>query len=207
MDKYCLYAHTNKVNGKVYIGISKNLHLRWRNKALGYGKCTKIHNAFKKYGWDNFEHAIIAENLSKEDACELEKLWIWLFKSNNTSYNITDGGEGTIGVHRSERHKQILRELMTGRYVSPETRAKLSKTRKEQHIAGKKVYAFDTYTKKLVRTYITVTEAALDVGIRSTNIARAARGKRPSAAGFIWSYFPTIDENNPLYNKILNNKK
>lgn len=207
MDKYCLYAHTNKINGKVYIGISKDIHLRWRNKALGYSKCTKILNAFKKYGWDNFEHTIIAENLSKEDACELEKLWIWVFKGNNTSYNITDGGEGTSGVHRSERHKQILRERMTGRYVSSETRAKLSKTHKEQHITGKKVYAFDTYTKKLVRTYITITEAALDVGIPSTNISRAARGKRPSAAGFIWSYFPTIDKNNPLYNKILNNKK
>ena len=107
------------------------------------------------------------------------------------------GGEGTAGVKRSEQHKQILRERMTGRYVSPETRAKLSKTHRELHLTGKKVYAFDVKTKELVMEYPTVRDAAAAVGIKANTISRAAKGGRPSAGGFIWGFSPTIDKNNP----------
>lgn len=201
-DSYCLYAHQNLTNSKVYIGISKNVKNRWRNKEKGYLHCDKIYNAFQKYGWDGFSHIVIEEGLSKEEACAREHAMIFLFKFSNMSYNITDGGEGTAGIKRSERHKQILRDRMTNRTVSEETRRKLSKTQSEICKTRRKVYAFDINTKELVKEYPSIKGAAKDIGICMSNIARAANGKRPSSAGYIWSFEPTIDKENPIYKNI-----
>lgn len=43
---YTVYKHTNKINGKVYIGItSQNVKRRWQNGAGYYG--TYFYNAIK----------------------------------------------------------------------------------------------------------------------------------------------------------------
>lgn len=46
MDKYLVYLHINKLNKKVYVGITKhdNPELRWRN-GYGYAKCIKFYKA------------------------------------------------------------------------------------------------------------------------------------------------------------------
>lgn len=100
MNNYCLYVHTNKINRKVYIGITNNTERRWRNNGIEYKpkkeNTRPFWNAICKYGWDNFEHDIIFNNLSYEDACELEKYYIKLANStnNNYGYNVAIGGNG-----------------------------------------------------------------------------------------------------------------
>ena len=64
---YCVYLHTNKINGKVYVGLtSMSPEERWKN---GKGYCNNSHfkSAIEKYGWDNFEHEIIKRGLTKDD--------------------------------------------------------------------------------------------------------------------------------------------
>ena len=62
---YTVYRHTNKMNGKRYIGITKQKpERRWQN---GYGYVgTYFGNAISKYGWDAFEHEILFEGFTKE---------------------------------------------------------------------------------------------------------------------------------------------
>ncbi len=94
---YCVYIHTNKENGKVYIGQTKfgdDPNKRWRD-GEGYGGCILFENAIKKYGWDSFNHDIIASGLTMDEANRIEESMIQQFDSTNSEngYNIRLGGE------------------------------------------------------------------------------------------------------------------
>lgn len=92
---YCVYMHKNKQNGKVYIGQTcQKPERRWSN-GYGYKGCPKFYKAIQKYGWNNFEHIIIQDHLSKEEADNLEKELITKYNSTSqeTGYNISIGGQ------------------------------------------------------------------------------------------------------------------
>ena len=91
MDKpYCIYCYTNKVNNKVYIGQSKDVTRRCQ--PANYKGCIKFYNAIQKYGWENFERTILADNLSLEEANHLEEEFIKTFNSIENGYNLKSGG-------------------------------------------------------------------------------------------------------------------
>lgn len=89
-DNYCVYVHINKINGEMYVGQSCDLHERWRCQGKNYIQCTKFFHAIKKYGWDNFIHAVIKDNLSLEEADITERELISVFDTIKNGYNIKD---------------------------------------------------------------------------------------------------------------------
>lgn len=93
IKKWSVYVHINKTNKKIYIGISSNIKNRWR--ITSYDKKQAIRAAFEKYGWDGFEHIILIDNLTKEQAMECEKALIKKYDSQNKEkgYNRSPGGE------------------------------------------------------------------------------------------------------------------
>ena len=124
--KYCVYVHTNKINGKKYVGItSLKPQERWRN-GNGYPHNTYFTNAIKKYGWnEGFIHEIVAEELSEAEACQMEKNLIAEYDCMNPNgYNSTSGGEA--GKEYSEELRQRLSEIVTERMRHPEVRAKMA---------------------------------------------------------------------------------
>ena len=92
-DKFIVYKHTSP-SGKSYIGIThQKPNLRWRSKGQGYKQCTVFYTAIMKYGWENFQHEILFENLSYEEASEKEKEMIIKYNSLVPhGYNIDEGG-------------------------------------------------------------------------------------------------------------------
>jgi hypothetical protein len=74
---------------------------------------------------------ILYENLSKEQAVDLEKELIKKYGRINIGtgilINLTDGGEGTIGVIRSVETRQKLSKINLGKTHTEETKQKLSK--------------------------------------------------------------------------------
>ena len=134
-NNYYVYKHTFP-NNKVYIGIAKQKpQKRWKN-GLGYdAHQTLMKRAIKKYGWQNIKHEILFEKLTKEQACKKEIELIALYDSTNKQkgYNVSSGGEGTIGVKPTIESKEKNRIAHLGKKASLETRKKISESNKGKH--------------------------------------------------------------------------
>ena len=130
-NKWCVYAHINKSDGSVYVGItSQKLSDRFRN-GNGYRKSIYFWRAIQKYGWDNFVHMVVAENLSEQSAKEIERVVISSLRDKDIPlYNLTDGGEGMSGSRISEDAINRLRLKLKGRPKSDEHRRKISESRR-----------------------------------------------------------------------------
>lgn len=146
MSNYKVYMHTNKINGKQYIGItSQEVYKRFRN-GEGYRGSTAFYGAIQKYGWDSFTHEILFTGLTAKEAGKKE---IELIKKYNTridGYNILIGGfAGNTGIKASEESKKRMSEshknmsdetkmkmsiAQTGRTHTPETIEKMKKSHK-----------------------------------------------------------------------------
>lgn len=92
--EYKVYYHKNKINNKYYIGITKqNVNKRWGKNGKNY-YTQYFGYAIQKYGWDNFEHGILFDNLTETEAKNKE---IELIKKYNSlhpnGYNLTVGGD------------------------------------------------------------------------------------------------------------------
>lgn len=133
-----LYAHVSP-NGKLYFGITQtDVNVRWGNSGTGYKHNQYFWRAIQKYGWDNFQHIVLADNLSKEWACKLEQDLIWKYQtqSSNYGYNLSAGGEfSAFGMKHTEETKQRISKSGLGRSVSQETREKLSRVNKGKHLS------------------------------------------------------------------------
>lgn len=121
---YTVYMHKNKINGKVYIGITKQIPKKRWNNGKGYNE-QYFKKAIEKYGFDNFEHLILHENLTQKEAEQKEIELIAYYKSNQRKfgYNIDNGGK-TIGTH-SEKTKLKISNAHKGKKRSEELTKKL----------------------------------------------------------------------------------
>lgn len=124
MLNWKVYKHTNKINGKVYIGITsrKNPNIRWSN-GYGYKQNKYFWNAIQKYGWDNFDHEILLTKLTEGEAKQKEKELIAYYDCMcPKGYNQTEGGEGCKGWKMTEEQKAKISKALTGRKRPPEMR-------------------------------------------------------------------------------------
>lgn len=107
-----IYKITNLINGKVYIGQSINIQKRLNEhkyKAFNEGdnsyNCA-IHNAFRKYGIENFEFEILEET---KQECLDEREIFYIEKYNSLSpngYNIRFGGQRSINKRSKKKKKK-----------------------------------------------------------------------------------------------------
>ena len=115
-----IYKHLKPCGEVFYIGIGQE-EKRAKSKS---DRNNYWHNVVNKYG---YEVQILKSDLTWEDACEMEKVLISWFGRRDlglgTLVNLTDGGEGNVGW-----------------VASDETRARMSKSKKEKlsHNYGKK---------------------------------------------------------------------
>jgi group I intron endonuclease len=91
---YVIYKITNKINGRVYIGKTKNFARRLKEHYKNVGvKKHKLYDDILMLGWDNFDVEIIDKG-SFKDIDDLEIKYIKQFNSLVEGYNYTAGGEG-----------------------------------------------------------------------------------------------------------------
>lgn len=102
--KYIIYKHQCIENGKVYIGQTcQEVDKRWRD-GQGYVHSPRFYSAIIHYGWKNFTHEILEENLNFEEANQREQYWINFYDSTNPNkgYNLTIGGDSHLYTEESK---------------------------------------------------------------------------------------------------------
>lgn len=115
---YTIYCHINKINGKRYIGQTRtSVYKRWGKDGHEYTRKSPdspFARAILKYGWDNFEHQILFENLTHDEANQKEIELIAFYQSNNKEYgyNITAGGHTNTLTEEQKKYKSELNYKM-----------------------------------------------------------------------------------------------
>lgn len=124
-----LYLLTSPA-GKSYIGITTNLkrrmkaHVKMAETMTGY----MLHNAIRKYGWDNIQKTILMET---DDIDLLKTAEIIEIVSRQThlsqfGYNLTMGGDGMLGHKHSPETRIKLRDSHLGKTHTEASKRRMS---------------------------------------------------------------------------------
>ena len=90
METWVVYVHTLILDGRKYIGQTNDIKVRWKPSA--YKNSIKFYNAIQQYGWNNFTHEVLYDNLTLEEANELEEKLIAEYDTINNGFNLDSGG-------------------------------------------------------------------------------------------------------------------
>lgn len=211
MRLYTVYKHTTP-EGKVYIGMTKKTPAKRFDFGRGYHHNARFNEAIETFGWDNIEHSILAEGLTREEAEALEVQLITQYKSTDPAfgYNIRAGGLRGYGM--PENARRALSERMRGdnnptrrcghpflgRKHTEASKMKMSaaassrtgrtvtevtRARLRQAQAKRAVIDLETGT-----VYEGIHEAAEATGLAATKICAVCKGKRKTTGGKRWEY-------------------
>lgn len=146
----------------MYIGLSRNLKERWRSNGNKYKGSHYFYYAIQKYGWDNFEHTVLYDNLTEQEAKNLEIELIAKYQTQNSKYgyNLAEGG-GVAGVRTNYPHG-------------------------EECVNAKAIHQY-TLDGQYIRSFGCMTTAQEETGANITGIRLSALGQGHSG-GFLWSY-------------------
>lgn len=198
--KYIVYIHKNKINGKVYVGITHytNPEKRWRC-GKGYKANPHFSAAITKYGWGNFEHIIIFKNIFKDIACKEEQLLIKRFRDKNLCYNISDGGESP-SMTKSVRDK--ISGSLKGKSKSYEHKLKCGIATKGRHwIKNKESVKQTVVTRKLNNSYCTNPKWLWEYDKSGRNNPMFGRKHKEESLALKYKAIIQLDRDNKIINE------
>lgn len=183
---YTIYCHTNKINGKRYVGVTRqNPRDRWGN-GKHYTRHGRFYLDIQKYGWEEFAHEILFTDLSKEEAStkEAELVKKWKLTDPKHGYNYFAGGK-IVEPSESAKRKLSIKNMgvnnpFYGRHHEEKTKRLMAKLKSKTCV-------------KCVETgeiYESFREAERATGAYHSDIAKCIRGtkNRKIAGGFHWEY-------------------
>lgn len=118
---WIIYKHTNKINGKSYIGqTKKSMYERAGKNGEAYASCSEFYGAIREYGWDNFEHTVLQENIAtQEEADTQERYWIKYYGTFKHGYNLTLGGSrARFTLFKTREYKKQLKTIQISKELS-----------------------------------------------------------------------------------------
>lgn len=152
-------------SGKIYIGkgcgIVKYRGIRNRLQSYIRMDCVsqpKLYHALKKYGPENFTYEILCENNNYDDVLSIETKYISYYESKNDQYgyNMTDGGEGVVGMPSpmkgkkfTEEHRRKISYSVKTNYSMYGTRKMSNETKEKMSLASKGRIISEETRKKL----------------------------------------------------------
>lgn len=165
MKKIGIYKIVSKIDGKVYVGRSKNIVARLADhfKLLKVSRHPNRHiqSAFNKYGRKNFHYEILCRcDISQLQEREAE--FIALYNSLNDQYGYN-----------------IQTELRGSVVVSQETKIKLRSLR-----VGKKVYGF-SLNGEFIKEWVSISECAMELKVSPCDVRRTINQQQRFCKGYV----------------------
>ena len=210
MKEYCIYLHRNKINGKVYIGQTcQKPEKRW-NYGHGYKNCPRFYSAIVSYGWNNFEHIILENNLTSDEANEKEQYYIKKYNSQNPDlgYNLTEGGSSLSEYWKTAEHRELQsqnrklyfkehpdKKIENNKHlkeIAQKSAKRRSEKMKENYANQGGLFHLNETRKKSIKCvetneiFTSLSEASKKYNISIGNISSVIHGKRKSAGGYHW---------------------
>lgn len=160
-----IYTWTNLNNGKQYVGKTykpqdRYLHHTSLMKTSNYA----IHRAFRKHGLDRFKFEVIFTIFDYDaDSSEIEKHFIRDLGTLGGGYNLTEGGEGVVGVVFTDEWRANISKSKSGRNnpnygipKSKETISKISLAQKGDNSKRKGINLSETTKQKMSQSKLGV---------------------------------------------------
>ena len=191
---YTVYQHRNLRNGKSYIGMtSRKPNERWRS-GKGYKNNFRMWKDIKESNWNtDWEHNILGKFEDKQEALNVEEMFIWLFDSTNEGYNISTYDRNSYKRTDETRRKNSEahtgeKNPMYGKHFSEESKRKMSEAHKGKIYANTKPILQFSKSGELIAEYSSLTEASRQTGCNNSHISSCCKGNRKSTGGYIWEY-------------------
>ncbi len=126
-----VYLHTNLATSLSYVGVtSLTVEQRWRQhvSAARRGSRLAFHTAIRAHlNASSWTHGLLEVAVDRRAALLAEARWIRQLSTRTPrGYNMTAGGDGIVGLRRSESTREKLRKARLGRRLSPEMKRKIS---------------------------------------------------------------------------------
>lgn len=129
-----VYRVVNLLNGKSYIGLTNSTPMKRWTQHVWLASCSKqrsyrtlMSDAIRKYGKQMFRISTLKVCYDRAEAAAEEVRLIALLRPE---YNLTAGGEGTLGTVKSAAVRAKISAAQKGRMRSPELRQRLSAANK-----------------------------------------------------------------------------
>lgn len=170
-------------NGKVYIGITRETLAQRVRRHVAYARAGRqyaLSAAIRKYGEDSFSSEIVASG-SWEELKRIEVQLIAKYDSlRHGGYNMTGGGEGSLGVSVSESTKQKISKTLAGRQLSDVHRKRVGDAQRGKRISEQ--------TKQKMREAAAKRCSTPMSDEQKEKISAALRGKKrsPEVMAKIW---------------------
>lgn len=218
-----IYKIKNKINGMLYIGQTiKSLEKRWTCHKSNNSGCRFLSNAIKKYGSENFEIKIVSRCSSVEEMNHREQYYIKLFNTLVPSgYNLDTGGKNSypsiLTINKRSESLKKYYENNIRKPISEETRAKISKMSKGRKRSKEsiikssialyiEVFQYDL-EGNFIKKFNSISIAARDMGVSTSDIVKVCRNKRRLAGNFQWKYYHSLNIGKVPNKKIANRPK
>jgi group I intron endonuclease len=207
-----VYRHLKANNEVFYIGLGSQQRAYTKSGRNIFWKRVVNKNP-------DYKVEILARDLSLEDACELEQFLISIYGRRDlgtgTLVNLTDGGEGTVGMNMTDEHKNKLSlakkgkvSAFKGKKHSDSSKEKLSKSlqgktawnkgknlskeTKEKisktKLSDTKKVALIDKEENILKVFNSLTEASRELKIHKNLISKVASGKRKTTNKLKFKY-------------------
>jgi group I intron endonuclease len=209
-----IYKIINQINGKIYIGkTNRSIKERWDDHCSDRLRFPDriLYRAMNKYGIESFTISVVEEVDTDNIACERERYWIETLGTFKNGYNATLGGDGktyidydlVVATYKQYQNRKKVADVLG---IHPDSVTNILKARNEKMLSAQEVSrqinskAVNMFSLKheYLRTFISLREAGrylIDNNLSrcklstiKQHISEVCRGKRYTAAKFIWEF-------------------